>query len=363
MKKKLLSLLLVFALSITSLVGCSSTTDKKDDKDKSSTQSSEKIKFTDSLGREVEIPKSIDKVAPSGGLAQIVLFSIAPDKLVGLSSEWTKDAEGYIDSKYMNLPVFGQFYGQDNLNKEALAAANPQVIIDIGEVKKGAKEDLDSIQEQTGIPTIFIEATTEKMGDCYTTLGKLFDMEDEGKTLANYCDTTYQTTVDTMKKIGDNNKVKFTYCTGDTGTSVIAKGSFHAEIMDLLTDNVAVVDEPSSKGNGNEVSLEQLYLWNPDVIIFAPDSVYNEVKNKDEWKKINAIANNKYYEAPSIPYNWMGFPPSVNRYMGMIWMSQLLYPNEFNYDLKEKTKEFYNLFYHCDLTDNQYKELTQNAIK
>ena len=31
---------------------------------------------------------------------------------------------------------------------EALAAAEPQLIIDIGEKKDGMKEDLDSIQEQ-----------------------------------------------------------------------------------------------------------------------------------------------------------------------------------------------------------------------
>lgn len=357
MKRKLLSLLLVLALCITSLVGCSSSNNEKE-KDSAKT-----IKFTDSVGREVEIPKNITKIAPSGNLAQIVLFSVAPDKLVGLSGEWSKDSKDYINEKYTKLPIFGQFYGKGDLNIEALAAANPQLIIDIGEKKDGMEEDLNSIQKQTGIPTIFIEATTSNMSDCYTTLGKILNVENEAKVLSDYCKTTYNTTVETMKKIGDKNKVSLAYCLGDTGTNVIAKGSFHAEIINLLANNVADLKEPSSKGNGNEVSLEQLYIWNPDVIVFAPQSVYSDIKNENEWKKLKAISNDKYYEAPSTPYNWMGFPPSVNRYMGMIWLSETLYPEEFNYDLKEKTKEFYKLFYHADLSDEQYKELTKNAIK
>ena len=165
MKKKLISLLLILCLSITSLVGCSLSNDEKEKESKKT------IKFTDSVGREVEVPSNIEKIAPSGSLAQIVLFSVAPDKLVGLSGEWSEDSKDYIDKKYTELPIFGQFYGKGDLNMEALAAAEPQLIIDIGEKKDGMKEDLDSIQEQTGIPTIFVEATTANMSDCYTTLG------------------------------------------------------------------------------------------------------------------------------------------------------------------------------------------------
>ncbi|WP_265588880.1 hypothetical protein [Terrisporobacter petrolearius] len=41
----------------------------------------------------------------------------------------------------------------------------------------------------------------------------------------------------------------------------------------------------------------------------------------------------------------------------MILLSETLYPEEFNYDLKEKTKEFYKLFYYADLSDEQYKKI------
>ena len=165
-----------------------------------------------------------------------------------------------------------------------------------------------------------------------------------------------------MKKIGDEGKVNLVYITGVEGLNVIAKGSFHAEILDLVSNNVAVVEDISSKGTGNPVDMEQLVLWNPDVIIFDPGSVYSSVAGDETWQKLTAIKKGKYYEVPMGPYNWMGFPPSVNRYMGMIWITQLLYPDKADYDLYQETAKYYELFYHCKLTEDQYKALVANSI-
>ena len=68
--------------------------------------------ITDSAGREVEIPKNIQRIAPSGPLAQIVLYTVAPDKLVGWSIDLSDAQKEYIPEKYWDLPVFGQFYGK-----------------------------------------------------------------------------------------------------------------------------------------------------------------------------------------------------------------------------------------------------------
>jgi iron complex transport system substrate-binding protein len=125
---------------------------------------------------------------------------------------------------------------------------------------------------------------------------------------------------------------------------------------------VAVVKDISSKGTGNPVDMEQIVLWDPDVIVFAPDSVYSSVAGDKTWQKLTAIKNGKYYEVPMGPYNWMGFPPSVNRYMGMIWITQLLYPDKAEYDLYKETAKYYELFYHSKLTEDQYKALVANSI-
>ena len=89
--------------------------------------------FTDSVGRTVELPAVIEHVAVSGPLAQIVLFALCPDKLVGIASAWDETAEQYLATEYYNLPELGQLYGgKGELNLETLLASGAQVVIDVG---------------------------------------------------------------------------------------------------------------------------------------------------------------------------------------------------------------------------------------
>ena len=317
--------------------------------------------FTDSVGREVEVPAQIDKVALSGPMAQIVLFALCPDKLVGVSNAWSTEAEQYLDEKYFTMPEIGQLYGgKGELNPETLLQSGAQIVIDVGEPKGSIAEDLDALQEQTGIPFVHITATTETTGDAYRMLGDLLNMKDEAETLAAYCEKIYDRTVSIA---GSVEKANVLYVTGDMGQNVIAAGSYHAEILDLLTNNLAVVDEPSSKGTGNEVSMEQILTWDPDMVIFAPESIYDTVADDAAWQSVTAIKNGAYYEVPFVPYNWMGFPPSMQRYLGMMWLSKVLYPDATaEYDLFSDVQEYYKLFYHCDLTQAQFDALVANSL-
>ena len=316
--------------------------------------------FTDSVGRTVELPTQIEKVAISGPMAQIVLFALCPDKLVGIASAWDESAEQYLATEYYNLPELGHLYGgKGEMNLETLLASGAEVVIDVGEPKDSIVEDLDALTEQTGISFVHVTATTETMGDAYRKLGELTGMAEEAEALAAYCDETYARVLAIAERV---EKANLLYCLGDAGQNVVAAESYHAEIIDLLSNNLAVVDDPSSKGSGNEVDMEQILLWNPDVILFAPGSIYASVGEDAAWQQVTAIQNGAYYEVPFGPYNWMGFPPSVQRYLGMLWMAKVLYPEAAEYDLYTEVAEYFRLFYHSELTEAQYDALVANSI-
>ena len=318
------------------------------------------VTFTDSLGRAVEVPAEITNIAVTGTMAQIVLFALCPDKLAGVASAWDAVAELYLDAKYFKLPEFGQLYGgKGEMNMETLLASNAQIVIDVGEPKGSATEDLDALQEQTGIPFVHVTATTATMGDAYRKLGELLNMEVEAETLATFYEKTYARTYKIANSV---EKANIVYCLGENGLNVIAKTSYHAEVIDLLANNMAVVDDPSSKGTGNEVDMEQLLIWNPDIIIFSAGSIYDSVGSDPAWQQLKAIREGNYYEVPYGPHNWMSFPPSVQRLLGMMWLSKLLYPETAQYDLAVEVTSYYKLFYHCDLTQEQYAALMTNSI-
>ena len=69
-----------------------------------------------------------------------------------------------------------------------------------------------------------------------------------------------------------------------------------------------------------------------------------------------------FYKTPYGPYGWLSSPPAVQRYLGMLWLGELLYPDYTEYDLQEAVTEYYKLFYDCDLTEELYRDLLTNAL-
>lgn len=319
--------------------------------------------FTDSLGREVELPVHITRICPSGHTAQQVLLTMAPDLMVGLSQKLNGDQLKVFGGQFKDYPVFGAVLGaKDDFNREAVAAAAPQVIIDTGEVKKDSVERLDALQEQLGIPVVFVKAYLEDYGDTYKTLGELLGREDRGNQLSEYCSSVYKTTQDAMAAIPESERVRAAYLLGENGLNAIAKTSGQAQVVDMVSDNVAVVDNASGKGSGNEVSLEQIALWNPDLIIFQKGSVYDAVGSDPAWAGISAISSGNYYEVPNSPWCWMNNPPTVNQLLGMQWFARLLYPDAFDDSIQDVAKTYYKTMYGYDLGDEELSELLKNSL-
>ena len=350
--KKLISILLALVLGLTACGVLPAD---------SAEPVGETVVFTDDCGRDVVIPAEISRIAATGPVAQVILYTIAPDMFVGLASRWNASARGVVSQDYLDLPYLGQLYNTANLNVEELALADPQIIVDIGQAMTAGAGDLDTLSAQTGIPTVYVEASLETMPRTFRTLGRLLGREEKAEKMALFCERVYGRTMSIMEQVGDN-RAKALYVLGKSGLNVLAKDSFHSQLIDLLTDNVAVVDVPGSKGSGNEVMLEQIALWDPELILFAPDANYETASRTDTWKELTAISTGKYLKVPESPWNWVGTPAAVQRYLGMIWLTAQLYPEYCDYDARAEVMEFYELFYGCTLTEAQFHDLTKDAV-
>lgn len=105
--KKWISLLLALVMSV-SLFACGAQPETNDGDSQHTGDEAATRVFTDSCGREVTVPANVEKVAVSGPLAQIVVFAMAPDKLVGIATAWDESAAQFLDTKYYDLPLLGQ---------------------------------------------------------------------------------------------------------------------------------------------------------------------------------------------------------------------------------------------------------------
>ncbi len=360
MKKKI-CIILSAAIIFSLLCGCGTVTDdSKAESDRSAVQTvSSAREFTDSLGRTVALPERLSRVAVSGPLSQIYVFPLCPELLVGFSSSFSTSAEKYIQAEYLSLPELGQLYGgKGTMNLEALLAADPEVIIDLGEAKDGMAEDLDKLTGQIGIPFVHIDAAVITAPEAYRKLGELLGDSIKAEQLAAWCEKTMDAVEETLSKVDSKGARKqVVYCLGDKGLNVLANGSFHAQIVSMVAENAAVLENPVGHGDGNEIDMEQLLLWDPDVILFQHNSIWNEVGSDPAWQELGAIASGSYYRIPSGPYGWISSPPAVQCYLGLLWLTDTLYPEYTDYDLKTEVTEYYRLFYGYDLSEADYEEL------
>jgi iron complex transport system substrate-binding protein len=327
---------------------------------KQSNEINQTREFTDSLGRIVTVDKDIERVAPSGNLAQLIIYTIVPDKMVGWGTRPSSQLDKYFDKDILSLPVFGAFYGaKANLNMEAVISADPQVVIDLGEIK-GSKEEmikqLDNLQDTLGIPVIFVEAYLDNMGQTYRMLGDLLNRQSDGEERAQFSEETISRAKNAEKLITTKTRVYFGV--GSDGLTSYPKNSFRTQTLKLAgLDNVVV-----GKGNNIQVSPEQLIIWNPEVILVDQAGSYEKfIALNSPFSEIDAVKNNRVYVVPEGPFSWIDSPPSVNRILGIDWLGNLFYPEVFNIDIKTEAKAFYNLFYHYDLNDSELDELMINS--
>ncbi len=319
--------------------------------------------FVDSCGREVTLPGEIKKVCPSGAVATMFLSVFAPDEMVSVNSAISESQAVYLPSRIASLPATGQFYGSKaTLNMEQILALDPDVIIDLGDYKDGIKEDMDALQAQLGIPVIFIESDLVHMASAFRSLGEIFDKEEKGEELALFVEETLAMAEKNRAQLSDETRKSVMYATGTEGLNVFADGSTHAQVISLIgADNAIVLESFSNKGTGDSVNMETVLLSDPDVIVFASGSVYSSVSGDKTWNELEAIKDGKYYEVPSVPYNWMGNPPSMNMLLGVWWLGNLVYPDLYSYDMVEKEREIYSLLWSYDLSRSEAEAMLSNS--
>lgn len=312
----------------------------------------ETITFTDSSGREVELPANITKIAPSGPVATMILAAFAPEKLVCVGTSISENQTPYLYDGIADLPVTGQLYGgKATLNLEELLATGAEVIIDLGDFKKSIAEDLTALQKQTGLPCIFLEADVAHMADAFRSLGSILGKEERGEELAKLVEETMTMADENSAKITDDQRLSVLYSSGSDPLGTNAEGSSQAQVLGIVgATNAVVVEDVTSKGGGNMINMEQLYNFDPDVVLVTDPMALEIVETEAAWQELRAVKDGKVYTVPCDPYCWLSAPPSMNMILGVWWLGNLLYPEVYDYDMTAKAQEIYKTFWNYDLT-------------
>jgi iron complex transport system substrate-binding protein len=360
MKRKPLLLIICMLLifMITAVSGCR-------EQDKQAQEVSSRRAIEDMAGRSVTVPDEIDKVFCTSATGTVVMYSLCPEKMVGWNYDLSDIEKKYILSEYKELPNLGGWFGKNTGNIEEILKINPDVIISLGVITDSEKSTADRIQQQLGMPVVLVDGELTNIDRAYEFLGELLGVESKAQQLADYCRQTMQEIKAAAEQIPEEKRVRVYYAEGPKGLQTDPQHSIHTQVLDLV-GGVNVADVSIDVGQGMaDVSLEQVMAWDPELIICWHDvrgGCYSEIINNKKWSEIKAVKDNQVYQIPHGPFSWFDRPWSVNRVLGLKWTAELLYPEYFQYDIKKETKEFYEKFYHYQLTDEEVDELLKGAV-
>ncbi len=317
--------------------------------------------ITDAAGRKVEVPDRITRVLPAGSPASILVYVLAPDKLTGWVRAPSDEEKAYLLRFVGDLPAYGRLTGKGGTaNMEAVLAAKPDIILDIGTVNPTYISLANKVQAQTGIPYVLIDGSFAKSCDTLRQVGDLLGVEQRAKLLSDYSDAAIKNLNDKLEAIPTDKRPKVYYGRGPEGLETGLSGSINLEILEAAgATNVAV---PAGTGGLTQVSLEQILSWNPDTILAASNKFAKTVKSDPLWANIDAVKSNRVFVTPSLPFGWFDSPPGINRLIGIAWLEKLFYPQAFSGDLSAEVRAFYKLFYQVDLTDDQVATLLKGAL-
>lgn len=383
--KKILPAVMALTLAAGSITGCSASSAKTETakesmqsqaETKTAEQSTQAEKtseaadaagereITDMAGRTVVVPDEIETVFSSSTVTAIFMYTLAPDKLLGWNYELNELEKSIILEEYHDLPNFGM---GDSINYEAVIAADPTIAVNVGTINDKMISDCDKLSKSLGVPVVAVDGDLSASAEAYRFMGELLGEEEQAEKLASYAEKTFAD-IEKME-VPEDKKVRIYYGNGEDSLETAPAGSAHGQIIDMV-NAVNVADLEMGEGSRVQISAEQLLAWDPDVIVVNGEpkadmsgaSAAETILANPDYASLNAVQNQQVYGTPNAPFSWMDRPMGPNRIVGIRWLSGLIYPEYLNYNVDEEVKEFFDLFYHVQLTDEQLENIYSGAV-
>ena len=326
----------------------------------------------DAVGRTVEIPspRLLQRIYFTSALAQVFCFTVAPDLLAGTCIHFDENQLEFLPDGTGDLPYLGTLSGGGSIDTEALGYMGVQVIFSISGVDLTDVNVADavSLQDQTGIPVVLIDGSFGVIGDTYRFLGDCLGRRERANQLASYCEDIYASVIAAVGQVPPEDRVTYYFAEGREGLQTEPNASQHS----LAFTSAGAVNVAGDLGyevgsmEMAETTVDQVISWDPDFIICWDreyrDGATRHIREYEAWQPATAVREGRVFEMPYLPFPFCDRPPGMNRFLGIQWLANLFYPDRYDVDMVEVTRDFYSRCYWCDITADQAREILGTSL-
>lgn len=323
----------------------------------------------DDVGRTVTIPAAdkLKKVYFTSPLAEIFCFTVDPELMGGTCSSYDKDQLEFLPENMGGLIKMGSLSNGGTIDREALIYNGIQVVFSISgtDLTDVNVSDAEGLQDQTGIPVVLIDGSFNIIADTYRFLGECLGRTQRAEELAGYLEDVYNRVSAAVAQVPDSERVSYYYAEGPQGLQTEPDASQHSLAFQVAGGRNVVEGVGVTAGGGmSNVSLESVVKWNPETIITWDFEIRGGaekiIRTSSDWESIRAVRDGRVYTMPNLPFAWCDRPPGVNRFIGIQWLANLFYPQYYDVDMVEVTRDFYKKCYWRDITEAEARRVLGN---
>ncbi len=279
--------------------------------------------ITDSIGREVTVPKDVRRVAVANAYNTEIINALGViDRVIGVDGNIYQDQGGY-GNRFGADAVIGK--SQRELNYEKIIELNPQVLILTG---NGAVQEATEKLEPFGIAVLVVDAYyTDQFGQTCDIMGKLFNKEQEAAELKHFfldkLDYIQQQLKDVPKRsvYFEYRRIGNTTVPGDYFYWMVEYSGAH----NIFREAQAVAIDP-----------EQVVVLNPSYIVkvsdpisksnYIPptkektDEIKAELVGRPGWDEIDAVKNDRILLLSHYVHG------GASKLVGTMYIAKYMYP-------------------------------------
>jgi iron complex transport system substrate-binding protein len=307
------------------------------------------------------VPDRIEKVMAAGPTAAVVLYVLAPEKMIGWPNAPRPEERPYLVPAWRDLPEHGRLTGRgDTANIEVVLKAKPDIVFDYGSVTPTYVSLADRVQEQTSLPYLLIDGRLDRTAASVRLLGEVLGVAERAEKIARAVEDIIGLVDTRLKDVPESARRRVYLARQANGLETGLRGSINTEIIERA-GGLNVAERTTGRGGIANVSVEQLLAWAPDTVVTWDRNFFTRVYDDPVWAAVPAVQAKRVYLSPRLPFGWIDAPPSINRFIGLRWISSLLYPDRFPEDFGDVVRAFFRLFYHIDPDDAALERLLDAA--
>lgn len=361
MKKLFVFILAAVIMISCTLTGCSGNRTENND---------EVITVVDHNGDTVALPKNIERIAVCDILplpSVLSIFFDSADKIVAMApSSMSAAQNGLLSELYPEiLNADTSAISGTDVNAEELMKLDPQVVF-----YNATNSQLGDTLKKAGFNAIAISVNkwdydaVETLNQWIALLSEIFPDAANKRTelVRTYSEESMKLVKERTENLTAEEREKVFFLFQYSEDSIVTSGQkFFGQ---WWADTIGAVNAAGElkEDNSVKVTMEQIYKWNPDVIMmtnfttFFPDDLYKNTVGSYDWSGINAVQDKKVFKMPLGMYR--SYTPGIDTPITLLWLAKTVYPELFaDIDITEKTVEYYETVFDVKLTDEQAESI------